>query len=154
MQERLSVPVMSQWDDSLPELLRRFAAEPESCLFGTLSLWQGVDVPGEACQLVVIDRIPFPRPDDPLMSARAQAVDDAGGNGFMTVSAAHAALRLAQGAGRLIRRTSDRGVVAVLDSRLATARYAGFLRTSLPPMWLTTDHDVVVGALQRLDAPV
>ena len=130
--------------------MRQFAADDATCLFGTLSLWQGVDVPGAACQLVVIDRIPFPRPDDPLMSARAQAVDDVGGNGFMTVSATHAALRLAQGAGRLIRRTSDRGVVAVLDSRLATARYCGFLRTSLPPMWLTTDHDMVVGALRRI----
>ncbi len=89
---------------------------------------RGSTCPGDACRLVVIDRIPFPRPDDPLMSARAQAVEDAGGNGFMTVSATHAALRLAQGAGRLIRRSGDRGVVAVLDSRLATARYAGFLR--------------------------
>jgi ATP-dependent DNA helicase DinG len=129
-----------------------FTDDPATCLFGTLSLWQGVDVPGESCQLVVIDRIPFPRPDDPLMSARAQAVADAGGNGFMTVSASHAALRLAQGAGRLIRRGSDRGVVAVLDSRLATARYAGFLRTSLPPFWATTDHDVAVAALRRLSA--
>ena len=102
----------------------------------------------------MIDRIPFPRPDDPLMSARAQAVDDAGGNGFMAVSAAHAALRLAQGAGRLIRRSSDRGVVAVLDSRLATARYGGFLRTSLPPFWFTTDHEVAVGALRRLGRPL
>jgi ATP-dependent DNA helicase DinG len=130
--------------------VRQFAQDPATCLFGTLSLWQGVDVPGEACQLVVIDRIPFPRPDDPLMSARAQAVDDAGGNGFMTVSAAHAALRLAQGSGRLVRRSSDRGVVAVLDSRLVTARYSAFLRTSLPAFWLTTDHDVAVGALRRL----
>jgi len=154
MRARLDVPILLQGEERTATLVRQFAADDATCLFGTLSLWQGVDVPGEACQLVVIDRIPFPRPDDPLMSARAQAVDDAGGNGFMTVSAAHAALRLAQGAGRLIRRTSDRGVVAVLDSRLATARYAGFLRTSLPPMWLTTDHDVVVGALQRLDAPV
>ena len=135
-----------------PPLVQQFAADPATCLFGTLSLWQGVDVPGEACQLVVIDRIPFPRPDDPLMSARSQAVADAGGNGFMTVSATHAALRLAQGAGRLIRRTSDRGVVAVLDSRLATARYAPFLRTSLPPFWATTDHDVAVAALRRLSA--
>jgi ATP-dependent DNA helicase DinG len=127
-----------------------FAADEETCLFGTLSLWQGVDVPGDACRLVVIDRIPFPRPDDPLMSARSQAVEDAGGNGFVTVSATHAALRLAQGAGRLVRRSSDRGVVAVLDSRLATARYAGFLRSSLPPFWFTTDHDVAVGALRRL----
>jgi ATP-dependent DNA helicase DinG len=130
--------------------VRRFADDPATCLFGTLSLWQGVDVPGESCQLVVIDRIPFPRPDDPLMSARSQAVADAGGNGFMTVAATHAALRLAQGAGRLIRRASDRGVVAVLDSRLATARYAGFLLSSLPPFWATTDHDVA--ALGRLAA--
>jgi ATP-dependent DNA helicase DinG len=150
MRDRLDVPVLCQGEDRTATLVRQFADDSATCLFGTLSLWQGVDVPGDACQLVVIDRIPFPRPDDPLMSARAQAVDDAGGNGFMTVSATHAALRLAQGAGRLIRRSSDRGVVAVLDSRLATARYAGFLRTSLPPFWLTTDHDVAVGALARL----
>jgi len=99
---------------------------------------------------VLIDRIPVPRPDDPLMSARQRAVDQAGGNGFMQVAATHAALLLAQGSGRLIRTTADRGVVAVLDSRLATARYAGFLRASLPPMWSTTDPDVARGALKRL----
>jgi ATP-dependent DNA helicase DinG len=152
MRDRLDVPVLCQGEERTATLVRQFAGDEPTCLFGTLSLWQGVDVPGAACQLVVIDRIPFPRPDDPLMSARAQAVDDVGGNGFMTVSATHAALRLAQGAGRLIRRSSDRGVVAVLDSRLATARYAGFLLTSLPPMWLTTDHDAVVGALRRIGA--
>jgi ATP-dependent DNA helicase DinG len=152
MRSRLDVPVLCQGDDRTAALVLRFAAEPATCLFGTLSLWQGVDVPGEACQLVLIDRIPFPRPDDPLMSARAQAVADAGGNGFMTVSATHAALRLAQGSGRLIRRSTDRGVVAVLDSRLATARYAPFLRTSLPPFWATTSHDVAVAALRRLSA--
>jgi ATP-dependent DNA helicase DinG len=150
MRERLEVPILCQGEERTATLVRQFAADEPTCLFGTLSLWQGVDVPGAACQLVVIDRIPFPRPDDPLMSARAQAVDDAGGNGFMSVSATHAALRLAQGSGRLIRRSSDRGVVAVLDSRLATARYGSFLRTSLPPMWLTTDHDAVVGALRRI----
>ena len=150
MRARLDVPVLCQGEDRTAALVGVFAADPATCLFGTLSLWQGVDVPGEACQLVVIDRIPFPRPDDPLMSARAQAVSDAGGNGFMTVAAAHAALRLAQGAGRLIRRSEDRGMVAVLDSRLATARYAGFLRASLPPFWTTTDHEVAVAALRRL----
>jgi ATP-dependent DNA helicase DinG len=153
MRGRLELPILLQGEERTATLVRQFAADEPTCLFGTLSLWQGVDVPGAACQLVVIDRIPFPRPDDPLMSARAQAVDDAGGNGFMTVSATHAALRLAQGSGRLIRRSSDRGVVAVLDSRLATARYAGFLRTSLPPMWFTTDHDTAVGALRRLREP-
>ena len=96
--------------------------------------------------------LPFPRPDDPLMSARAKAVDAAGGNGFLTVSATHAALLLAQGAGRLIRTTSDRGVVSVLDPRLVTARYGGFLKASLPPMWVTTDPAVVRQALARLAA--
>ncbi len=150
MRERLDVPVLCQGDDRTAALVRAFAADPATCLFGTLSLWQGVDVPGDSCRLVVIDRIPFPRPDDPLMSARAQAVTDAGGNGFMTVAAAHAALRLAQGSGRLVRGLDDRGVVAVLDSRLATARYGSFLRASMPPFWATTDHEVAVAALRRL----
>ncbi|WP_313409057.1 helicase C-terminal domain-containing protein, partial [Aeromicrobium sp.] len=139
-------------DAQLPELARRFAEEPSTCLFGTLSLWQGVDLPGDTCTLVIIDRIPFPRPDDPLMSARQRLVEKRGGNGFMQVAAQHAALLLAQGAGRLIRRSTDRGVVAVLDPRLVTARYGGFLASSLPPLWRTTDRSVVVAALQRLDA--
>jgi ATP-dependent DNA helicase DinG len=101
---------------------------------------------------VVIDRLPFPRPDDPLSSARQRAVERAGGNGFMTVAAAHAALLLAQGVGRLIRRSTDRGVVAVLDPRLVTARYGSYLRASLPPMWFTTDRGVAAGALERLAA--
>ena len=124
--------------------------DPHTCLFGTLSLWQGLDVPGDTCRLVLIDRIPFPRPDDPLMSARQRAADQAGGNGFMQVAATHAALLMAQGAGRLIRTTTDRGVVAVLDPRLATARYGAFLRASLPPMWTTYDGDLVRQALARL----
>ncbi len=150
MRERLAVPVLCQGDDTLTDLVRRFADDPSTCLFGTLSLWQGVDVPGESCQLVVMDRIPFPRPDEPLSAARAKAVDAAGGNGFMSVSAAHAGVKLAQGAGRLIRRGEDRGVVAILDSRLATARYGNFLRASLPPFWYTTDRTVALGALRRL----
>lgn len=141
---------LAQGDAQLPELAKQFVGDPHTCLFGTLSLWQGIDVPGETCQLVLIDRIPFPRPDDPLMSARQRAADKAGANGFMSVAATHAALLLAQGSGRLIRTTTDRGVVAVLDPRLMTARYGGFLRASLPPMWTTTDPDVVRKALTRL----
>ncbi len=141
---------LAQGDAQLPELARQFVEDPHTCLFGTLSLWQGLDVPGETCQLVIIDRIPFPRPDDPLMSARQRAADQAGGNGFMQVAATHAALLLAQGTGRLIRSSTDRGVVAVLDPRLVTARYGGFLKASLPPMWATTDPDVVRKALKRL----
>ena len=152
LRDRVDLPVLCQGDDSTPTLVRQFAADARTCLFGTLSLWQGVDVPGPACQLVVIDRIPFPRPDDPLASARSLAVSKAGGNGFMSVAATHAALRLAQGAGRLIRSGQDRGVVAVLDPRLATARYGAFLRSSLPPFWPTADRTVVLDALRRIDA--
>jgi ATP-dependent DNA helicase DinG len=150
---RLSgITVLCQGEDIVPTLVRKFTEDENSCLFGTLSLWQGVDVPGEACQLVVIEKLPFPRPDDPLASARQRAVQRAGGNGFMTVAATHAALLLAQGAGRLVRRASDRGVVAVLDPRLVRARYGSYLRASLPPMWFTTDHAVVMDALRRLAA--
>jgi len=153
LRERLpDIDVWCQGEAQLPELARRFVEDPQTCLFGTLSLWQGVDLPGETCQLVIIDRLPFPRPDDPLMSARQRAVERRGGNGFMTVAATHAALLLAQGSGRLIRRQADRGVVAVLDPRLATARYGSFLAASLPPMWRTTDPSVARDALRRLDA--
>ncbi|MGD8199841.1 ATP-dependent DNA helicase [Ornithinimicrobium sp. W1679] len=154
MRERLSdtgIRVLCQGDDQTPTLVREFAGDASTCLFGTMSLWQGVDVPGPACQLVIIDRIPFPRPDDPLSSARSEAISRTGGNGFMSVSATHAALRLAQGAGRLVRRGEDRGVVAFLDPRMMTARYASFLQRSLPPFWPTTDRDLVLGALRRLD---
>lgn len=152
IRDRLDVPVLCQGDDQLPTLVRDFVADPRACLFGTLSLWQGVDVPGATCHLVLIDRIPFPRPDDPVRSARAEAVDAAGGSGFMAVSATHAALLLAQGAGRLIRSTQDRGVVAILDPRVVTARYGEYLLRSLPPFWRTTDPAVARGALRRLDA--
>ncbi len=153
VRERLPhLTTLAQGDAQLPELARQFVDDPHTALFGTLSLWQGLDVPGDTCQLVLIDRIPFPRPDDPLMSARQRAADKAGGNGFMQVAATHAALLLAQGTGRLIRTMTDRGVVAVLDPRLATARYGGFLKASLPPMWTTTDPAVVRKALARLAA--
>ncbi len=144
--------ILAQGEAQLPELARLFVQDPHACLFGTLSLWQGLDVPGDTCQLVMIDRIPFPRPDDPLMSARQRAADRAGGNGFMAVAATHAALLLAQGSGRLIRTTADKGVVAILDPRLVTARYGRFLADSLPPMWRTTDREVVLTALKRLSA--
>ncbi|WP_255376309.1 ATP-dependent DNA helicase [Demequina sp. NBRC 110054] len=151
LRERLDLPVLNQKDDQLPTLVKQFAEDPRACLFGSTSLWQGIDVPGATASLVVIDRIPFPRPDDPVSQARTEAVGAAGGNGFMAVSATHAALLMAQGAGRLIRSMDDRGVVAVLDSRLKTARYGGFLARSMPPLWGTTDREAVLGALRRLD---
>lgn len=150
MRQRLSTPVLCQGDDSTSALVEQFSADPQTSLFGTLSLWQGVDVPGPSLSLVLIDRIPFPRPDDPLLGARQRAVAAHGGNGFMAVAASHAALLLAQGSGRLLRRVTDRGVVAVLDSRMVTAGYGGYLRASLPPFWPTTDPAQVRAALERL----
>ncbi|MEV2252004.1 ATP-dependent DNA helicase [Streptomyces sp. NPDC050147] len=149
---RLDMPILLQGEETLGELIKNFAADTRTCLFGTLSLWQGVDVPGASCQLVVMDKIPFPRPDDPLMSARQKAVDDGGGNGFMAIAATHAALLMAQGAGRLVRASADRGVVAVLDPRLATARYGSYLRASLPDFWYTTDRNQARRSLAAIDA--
>jgi ATP-dependent DNA helicase DinG len=136
--------------DSAGALVERFAADPTSILLGTLSLWQGVDIPGPSCTLVAIDRIPFPRPDDPVLSARAKEVDEAGGSGFMEVSLPRAALLLAQGTGRLIRSVEDKGVVAILDSRIVTRRYGAMLLNSMPPLWRTSDGSVVRDALRRL----
>lgn len=152
MRARLPFDIFCQGDDSTGVLVDKFAKDENSCLFGTLSLWQGVDVPGSSCSLVVIDRIPFPRPDDPLLQARKEAADAEGRNGFMEVAATHAALLMAQGAGRLLRHVTDRGVVAVLDSRFATKRYGGFLRSSMPALWQTSDITVVTAALRRLVA--
>ena len=144
--------IVARRGDAVAGLVRQFADDPRASLLGTLSLWQGVDVPGPSCTLVIIDRIPFPRPDDPVISARQEMIDAQGGSGFTSVSVPRAALMLAQGAGRLIRSPEDRGVVAVLDSRLATTGYGARLRQSLPPLWWTTDLPTVMGALGRLDA--
>jgi ATP-dependent DNA helicase DinG len=153
LRSRVEIPILCQGDDATGLLVQQFAQNESTCLFGTLSLWQGVDVPGRSLSLVVVDRIPFPRPDDPLSSARQRAVAARGGNGFLAVAATHAALLLAQGAGRLLRSTEDRGVVAILDPRLVTARYGAFLRASLPPFWPTTDPAVARAALTRLVTP-
>ena len=151
---RMQVPfeIFVQGQDTTGALVEKFSKHENSCLFGTLTLWQGVDVPGPACSLVLIDRIPFPRPDQPLLQARTDAANAAGRSGFMEVSATHAALLMAQGAGRLLRATTDRGVVAVLDNRLETKRYGSFLKNSMPRFWPTTDPQVVRGALKRLVA--
>ena len=136
--------------DAVAPLVEKFANDETSVLLGTMTLWQGVDVPGAACTLVAIDRIPFPRPDDPVMSARAAEVDAAGGSGFMSVSLPRAALLLAQGTGRLIRSVDDRGVVAILDSRIVNKRYGSILLNSIPPLWRTSDPQVIKESLKRL----
>lgn len=150
VRERTDLNILLQGESSLRALVKEFVEDTNSCLFGTMSLWQGVDAPGDSCRLVIMDRIPFPRPDDPLSQARSRAVAKNGGNGFMAVSATHAAVRMAQGAGRLVRSVNDRGVVAVLDSRIATQRYGSYLVKTLPPFWATQNKNVVLGALERL----
>lgn len=150
VRERTDLNILLQGESSLRALVKEFVEDTNSCLFGTMSLWQGVDAAGDSCRLVIMDRIPFPRPDDPLSQARSRAVAQNGGNGFMAVSATHAAVRMAQGAGRLVRSVNDRGVVAVLDSRIATQRYGSYLVKTLPPFWVTQNKDVVLGALERL----
>jgi len=148
----LEIPIITQKrGDSVGTLVERFAKDPKSILLGTISLWQGIDVPGPACTLVAIDRIPFPRPDEPVMSARAAEADAAGGSGFMQVSLPRAALLLAQGTGRLIRSLDDRGVVAILDSRIVTKRYGSVLLNSMPPFWRTSDGAVIRESLKRLN---
>ena len=136
--------------DAVAGLVEQFRAQPGSVLAGTVSLWQGVDVPGDACRLVIIDRIPFAPPDDPVLAARMETADANGGSGFAQVALPRAAVLLAQGVGRLIRGPHDRGVVAVLDSRMLTKGYGRQLRAALPPLWLTDDPAVAQAALTRL----
>lgn len=143
------VPVLLQGEDTAGALTHRFVADARTCLFGTRTFWQGVDAPGSACQLVVIDRIPFAHIDDPLTQARFEA---AGAAGFAAVTLPPAAVLLAQGVGRLIRSTQDRGVVAVLDPRLATASYAGTLLRTLPAFYRTHSLAGVLRSLAAIDA--
>jgi ATP-dependent DNA helicase DinG len=146
---RLAFPLLVQGELGKAALLARFRAEPAACLFATMGFWQGVDVPGSTLSLVVIDRIPFPRPDDPLIAARRER---AGREAFATIDLPRAATLLAQGVGRLIRTASDRGVAAVLDSRLATASYRWQLIQALPPMRRTKDRRVAEEFLRSLAA--
>jgi ATP-dependent DNA helicase DinG len=148
---RIPWPVLTQSDLPKPALVARFAAEEQSCLFATMGFWQGVDVPGPALSLVTIDRLPFPRPDDPLLQARR---DRLGRAAFTTIDVPRAATLLAQGAGRLIRSAEDRGVVAVLDARLGTARYRWDLIRALPPMRRTRHRAEVLDFLAPVRARV
>ena len=145
--ERLPFPLLAQGDLPKARLIERFAAEPETCLFATMSFWQGIDVPGPSLSLVTIDRLPFPRPDEPLLQARREL---AGPNAFVTIDVPRAATLLAQGVGRLIRNTTDRGAVAVLDPRLATARYGPKIVAALPKMRRTRNQADIVAFLRSL----
>jgi ATP-dependent DNA helicase DinG len=136
LQLRLDVPILTQRDLPKGRLIEQFTADEATCLFATMGFWQGVDVPGASLSLVTIDRIPFPRPDEPLLQARRER---AGAEAFGLIDLPRAATLLAQGAGRLIRSAEDRGVVAVLDPRLAKAGYRWDMVGALPPMRRTKD---------------
>jgi ATP-dependent DNA helicase DinG len=141
--------ILTQSDLPKPALLASFRREERSCLFATMGFWQGVDVPGPALSLVAIDRIPFPRPDEPLLQARRERL---GRDAFGLIDLPRAATLLAQGAGRLIRSPTDRGVVAVLDPRLASANYRWELVRALPPMRRTRHRHEVEDFLAPLRA--
>jgi ATP-dependent DNA helicase DinG len=147
LRERLPYPLLAQGDLPKPALVDRFAGDPETCLFATMSFWQGIDVPGPSLSLVSIDRLPFPRPDDPLLQARREHV---GAGAFEAIDVPRAATLLAQGAGRLIRTATDRGAVAVLDPRLATARYGPKIVATLPRMRRTKDRAEIERFLRDL----
>ena len=154
LRPRLPWPVLTQNDFPKPALIERFAADESTSLFATMGFWQGIDVPGPSLSLVTIDRLPFPRPDEPLLQARRER---ARADAFRVVDLPRAATMLAQGAGRLIRTSTDRGVVAILDSRLATsASYRWEIVSALPPMRRTRDRaeaETFLRAIRDRDQP-
>jgi ATP-dependent DNA helicase DinG len=143
----VDVPILTQRDLPKTALVKQFTESEETCLFATTGLFQGVDVPGQTLSLVVIDKLPFPRPDDPLLSARRERL---GPTAFMEIDIPRAATLLAQASGRLIRNTTDRGVVAVLDSRLGSARYRWDIIKALPPMKRTKERAEVEEFLRSI----
>lgn len=146
----LSTPVLVQGDMPAGRIVDEFVESIDSTLVGTMGFWHGLNAPGETCSLVIIDKIPFSPMDDPLLTARQEDVVSRGGNGFMDVYVAGANVMLAQGVGRLIRHTSDRGVVAILDTRLATKAYGTTMLKSLPQMYATSNRQLVMKSLQNL----
>jgi ATP-dependent DNA helicase DinG len=147
VRDRVDAPILTQRDLPKPALVARFAADEATCIFATAGFFQGVDVPGRTLSLVVVDRLPFPRPDDPLLSARRERLGPAA---FGAIDLPRASMLLAQAAGRLIRNTTDRGVVAVLDRRLGTARYRWDIVRALPPMRRTRDRAEVEAFLRQI----
>jgi ATP-dependent DNA helicase DinG len=148
LRPRLPWPLLAQGDLPKTALLESFAGDETSCLFATMSFWQGVDVPGAALSLVTVDRLPFPRPDDPLLDARRER---AGASAFREIDVPRAATLLAQGAGRLIRSATDRGVVAVFDPRLARNRsYRWDIIRALPPMRRTRSREDAEAFLREI----
>jgi ATP-dependent DNA helicase DinG len=145
----LEYPLMLQGQGSRSELLERFRAQGDAVLVGSASFWEGVDVRGEALSLVVIDKLPFAPPDDPVLAARLESLERSGGNPFLDYQLPQAAIALKQGAGRLIRDEADRGVLVICDPRLIAKPYGRRILASLPPMKLVRELDEAVRFLQR-----
>ncbi|MFZ9539810.1 MAG: ATP-dependent DNA helicase [Ilumatobacteraceae bacterium] len=147
LRKRLDVTIYAQNEFQRGQLISMFSNDETSCLFATASFFQGIDIPGRTLSLVTLDRIPFPRPDDPLLSARREALGD---RAFRDIDLPRAATLLAQATGRLIRNASDRGVVAVFDPRLGTKHYRREILAAMPPMKRTTNRADVEEFLRHI----
>ena len=147
LSEQIDLPILCQGDMPEKKLLEEFVTTSEASLLGTRRFWQGVDAPGQTLSLVIIDRLPFPSPNEHLIKARSQAANPMG---WWHVELPIGATRLAQGVGRLVRREDDYGVVAVLDPRVANRSYSQSLLNALPPMRRTDDPIAVAKFLQNL----
>jgi ATP-dependent DNA helicase DinG len=156
LRERLAaagIEVLVQGEAPKRALLQRFVERPRAVLVGSHSFWEGIDVPGDALQCVLIDKLPFPPPTDPLVEARVRRIERAGGRAFDACFVAEAAVALKQGAGRLIRTETDRGLLVVCDERLVSQRYGARLRAALPPMPLWRDETQAMAWLGELASP-
>lgn len=153
LKEKVSFKVLVQGELPKRRLIEQFEQDETSVLVATMGFWEGLDVPGRSLELVVIDKLPFPRPDDPLWAARREAAEAAGLSSFQSVDLPRATVLLAQGAGRLIRTTEDRGLVALLDSRLMKRRYGRHILRSLPPMPRLTSPEAALAFLRAGSDP-
>ena len=139
--------MLTQGDAPRHELLQRFRQAPSAVLVGAAGFWEGVDVVGDQLTLVVIDKLPFAPPDDPVLRARSRAIEAAGGNSFSELSLPAAAMSLKQGAGRLIRSEQDRGLLVICDNRLTSRSYGRQLLASIPPFRRVDSLQEALGCL-------